>query len=183
MSTEEKSCDLVCHLDKDYYRLVDHLSKLPHKILQFHHLDSLLELILHELSGESGFRLKKAVYLVDNPDFDHLVGAAGFSADDELPGDADMWNSTDSFQGACFHQEVKKISRQSLKRKNDDFSNLSEDIKEIVDSVGIRNPQVFSWPMKHGNHGILIFEGEEELSAAHKNLLSNSVALLSLCGM
>ena len=143
MSTEEKSCDLVCHLDKNYYRLVDHLSRLPHKILRYHHLDSLLELVLHELSGESGFRLKKAVYLVDNPDFDHLVGAAGFSSDDSLPDETDVWSCSGSFQGACFHKEVKKISRNSLKLKNDDFSNLTEDIKEIVDSVGIKNPQVF----------------------------------------
>jgi len=163
--SEETSCDLVCNLDKDYFRLVDHISKLPHKILRNYHLDSLPQLILHELSGESGFRLKKAVYLVDNPDFDHLVGAAGFS-----------------IEGACLYKEVKKISRPSLKRKCEDFCAATEDVKAIGDAVGMNEPEVFCWPMKHGNYGVLIFEGEE-LSDAHRSLLSNSVALLSLCGI
>jgi hypothetical protein len=184
---EEKVCDVFCHLDKDYYRLVDHLSKLPHKILQYHHLDTLPQILLHELGHETGFGLKKAVYLVDNPDFDHLVGAAGFCCDECKNHDSDLWNNPNSFsddmKNTCFHVEVRKIVRQSLKLHNQSFDAAIKDVKDLSCGVGMENPQVFSWDMKHGNHGILIFEEEEDLSEAKRNLLNNSVALLSLCGV
>lgn len=175
----------VCHLDKDYYRLVDHLSKLPHKILQYHHLDSLPQIILYELGNVNGFGLTRAVYLVDNPDFDHLVGAAGFYCD-ECCDEGNCWQSVDSFSEKIkedrFNSKIKNIVRQSLKRQDLDLSE-SEDIRDLSKTMGFEDPKIFSWNMKHGNHGILIFEHADEMPEERLNLLKNAAALLSLCGL
>lgn len=186
MSTEGKTCEFVCHLDENYFRLVDHLSKLPHKILQYHDHDSLPQLILHELSHDSGFGFKKAIYLVDNPDFDHLVGAAGFCCDECEKDKEDIWGSPDAFlsdiKGACFHDEVRKIALHSIKKKDETLSGAVADIEEIGRGVGMEHPQFYAWKMKHGNLGILIYEQEKDLTEAQRNLFENTVALLSLCG-
>lgn len=188
----------ACHLDKDYYRLVDHISKLPHRILQNYSLGSLAQMILHEIGHESGFGLKKAVYLIDNPDFDHLVGTAGFCCEECKNHQRNMWECPATFsedmKDAHFHNDVKRISSQSIAKKTElekielmpaiksDMSDF-KDVEELARKIGFENPQVLSWGMKHGNHGILIFEEEENLSPARKNLLKNAVALLSLCGV
>ena len=160
MSTAEK----ICHLDKDYYKLVEHMSQLPHKILQHHYLEALPQIILHELGhNHTGFGFKRAVYLVDNPDFDHLVGSAGFCCEECKHHKENMWHEPHTFvedmKEAQFHNEMRKIIRQSLKRKDIDLNNHN-DVKELGRYLGFACPDSFSWNMKHGNHGILIFEKE-----------------------
>lgn len=174
--------------DEFYYKycqLIENLSRLPHKILQHHHIDALSQMILHELGHDDCFSLKKAVYLVDNPDFDHLIGAAGFCKNECKHHKTDLWKAPTSFvkdmQDASFHNDVKNFMQKSLKRKEVNIKD-ENDVKHLGEFVGIEDPQAISWGMKHGNHGILIFEGDKNLPEWSKDMLRNSVALLSLCG-
>jgi len=173
-------------LEQEYHRLIDHVSQLPHKILEHHHVDSLVEMILHEIGHDKGFGLKRAIYLVDNPDFDHLVGAAGFCKGECKFHKSDIWHAPHTFshdmKDAEFHNNVKKFFKNSLKRKDVNLED-ARDIQELAKVTGVNDPQFFSWNMKHGNHGILIFDQEGELSPKKRNLLNNSVALLSLCSI
>ena len=80
----------------EYYNLIKNLSKLPHRILQNYHLAALSEIILHELGHKDCFDFKRAVYLVDNPDFDHLVGVAGFCNGECKHHKSDLWDCPDN---------------------------------------------------------------------------------------
>jgi hypothetical protein len=180
------SDEKVCYIDSEYYRLADHLSRLPHRILQHHHLETLPQMILHELGHDKGFGFKRAVYLVDNPDFDHLVGAAGFCKDECKHHQKDLWINPSTFchdmKQASFHHEARQLALCSLARKDVNIQD-APGVKEIGEKLGMQHCEVFSWNMKHGNHGILICDPGRELEPWRRALLSNFVALLSLCGM
>jgi len=167
-------------------QVVERISYLPHKILQNHHIHGLSQLILHELGHSNCFGLKRAVYLVDNPDFDHLIGAAGFCHKECEFHQPDLWKAPTSFakdmKFAYFHNDMKKLVLPSLKRKDINLHDANE-IKVLGQWTGMENPQSISWNMKHGNHGILIFEKDSDLSPWKQELLRNAVALLSLCGV
>jgi len=173
-------------LQEEYKRLVDHLSQLPHKILQHHSLETLSQMILHELGHDAGFGLNRAIYLVDNPDFDRLIGAAGFSRDECRHHGEDIWQSPDAFasdmEQANFHDEVKKIFHTSFSRQNINLAD-SNDVRKLGHQVGMSSPQTFAWNMKHGNHGILVFEHDQALTPQSQELLANSAAYLSLCSI
>ena len=59
-------------------RILIHLSTLPQKILSLHGRADLAEFVLRDLCHERCFNLKKAAFFIDNPDFNHLKGIAGF---------------------------------------------------------------------------------------------------------
>ncbi len=163
--------------------IVHRVAKLPHKILQFHDVDGLAQMILHELSHKPIFNLKKATYLVDNPDFDHLIGVAGFCCAECHHHKEDLWQTPHSFvtdmENATFHNDVKKFLKNSLRRKDINL-NDSEDIIGLAHFLGMQQPGYFSWNMKHGNHGVLIFDkGEQEFPDWKKQFLMNAAALLS----
>ncbi|MBU1008196.1 hypothetical protein KKA53_03910 [Candidatus Dependentiae bacterium] len=164
-------------------RLVECLSHLPHKILQNHDLHGLPQLILHELGHHYCFGLTRAVYLIDNPDFDHLVGAAGFCHKECQLHNHDLWSAPNNFAKdmklATFHNEMRRLVLPSFKRKDIDLHNASE-VKSLGSSLGLENPDSVAWDMKHGNHGILLFESSMDFSSWKRELLKNAVALLSL---
>jgi len=168
------------------YDLVHNVTNLPHKIIKNYSLSELPQLVLHELGHENNFDFKRAAYLIDNPDFDHLIGVAGFCQHDCEHHKNDIWSEPKSFQKdmetAHFHSEMKRFLKNSLKRRDIDI-HKSNEIKELGSAMGINNPEFLMWNMKHGNHGLLIFEKKSELCDFRKNMLSNASALLSLCGI
>ena len=172
--------------ESEQISLVDRIATLPHKILEHHHLGELSQMLLHELGHNDTFGLKKAVYLVDNPDFDHLLGSAGFCEKECPLHKPNLWAEPNSFSSdmkdAHFHNDIRKFLRQSLKRQDINL-NDARDIDELGRSMGLDNPQFFSWNMKHGNHGLLIFEKDQEMTPWHRRMFMNAAALLSLCGI
>lgn len=172
-------------VDDDRFDLVSNLSRLPHKILQNHHLEGLSQILLHELGHDTCFGLRRAVYLVDNPDFDQMIGVAGFSKNECKHHKSDLWVSPASFHGdmceACFHNDSKKFTHKSLQRKNFSIQDGAA-LKDFGAMFDMENPQAFSWNMKHNNYGILLFEKDKHLCLWREDLLSNAAALLSLCG-
>lgn len=167
----------------DCHQVIYNLSKLPNRILQNYDVEGLSEIVLHDMSHDSCFNLKKAVYLIDNPDFDHLVGAAGFCSSECKHHKKDLWESPSTFKEdmkcASFHNNVKKFFRDSLKRKDINLED-DRDVELLAKEMGIEVPKIISWNMKHGNHGILIFE--KNLQDSKEDLLNHSVGLLGLCG-
>ncbi len=171
----------------DDHRLANHLSSLVGKVLKYHDVDELPRMVLHELGHDHCFGLKKAVYLVDNPDFNHLAGVGGFCSKECCHHKKDMWQNPHMFKedmkNAQFYNDVKSFLHDSLKRKDIDL-NSAKDLKELGKKLGLQDPHFFSWNMKHGNHGILLFEqSDKNICEWRKGLLQNTAAILSFCGI
>ena len=158
--------------------LIEGVSQLPHKILQNHESHALSQLVLHELGHEPCFGLKRAVYLFDNPDCDHLQGVAGFCKDECHLHGTDLWGDVHAFgdhmKDAQFHNTVRQFEKNSITHDNKQVHALAQDL-------GIEKPQFFSWITRHGNHGLLLFEPGRKLDAFGYGLLKNAAGLLSLC--
>lgn len=171
----------------DDHRLSDYLSGLLHKVLKYHDVDGLSQMVLHEIGHDTGFGLKKATYLVDNPDFNHLLGAAGYDSCECGYHKKDLWTDPHSFkmdmQKAEYHNSVRRFLHDSLHKREINLNDPSE-VKDLGKHIGIEQPKFFSWNMKHGNHGLLIFEKpEKDLGAWKEGLLANVAALLSFCSI
>ena len=174
------------HLGDDH-RLASYLSGLLRKILHHHDVDGLSQIVLHELGHENSFGLKRATYLVDNPDFDHLVGVAGFCNKECCHHKKNMWESPETFvcdmKDAEYNNSVKNFLKYSL-RKKDVNLNDSQEVKDLGKDLGLETPKILSWKMRHGNHGLLLFDkGEKDHSRWKSDFLHNIVALLSFCGI
>jgi hypothetical protein len=164
--------------------LVENLITLPQRILKHHEVDDLAHMVLHSMAHDNCFGLKRATYLIDNPDFDHLKGVASFASDECSHHKEDLWASPESFKEdmirAPYHHSIKDFLNASLKRKDVDLHSAQE-IKELGSLMGMEDPLFFSWHMKHGNHGLLIFERGKALDIWRNHLLNNFAALLSMC--
>jgi hypothetical protein len=159
------------------------LTEIPKKILALHGRENIAELVLHDLSHENCFDLKKAAYFVDNPDFNCLKGVAGISTK-EVPKDLwqDVWAHNEKFstymRNAVFNKKVREFSQCSLragKGLND------QEIQLLSNNLGIENPRYFSLDLKHGNHGLFVFEKNSD---EHKHLdehISHGASLLGFC--
>jgi hypothetical protein len=166
--------------------LVDLVTSLPNKILRYHNIDGLSQMVLHELGHDTAFGFDKATYLIDNPDFDHLVGVAGFCKNECAMHKNNIWDSPECFcsdmKEAHFNNDVRKLLNNSFTRKEINL-NDAHDVKELGHQMGIENPQYFSWNMKHGNHGIFLYEPNDQICLWRHGLLKNMSALLSMCGI
>lgn len=172
-------------LSHEDYGIIDTIAKIPHKILKHHEVPGLAHMVLHELGHDNVFGLKRAAYFVDNPDFDHLVGVAGFCKNECIFHKKNHWNDPHSFkqdmEAAKFHNNVRIVATQSFNKKHIDTNSFA-DIALLSDELEITNPSFFTWNMHHGNHGLLIFEPSKEISVWRHSLLSNIIGLLSMCG-
>jgi len=169
---------------KTCYNL-DCLWELPHKMVSHHEADGLKHMILHEFGHHDLLGPKQATFLVDNPDFNCIHGVAGFSHEDCSHHKGDIWQDPYSFatdmQHAPFHNAVQQINHESIIKSNN--GKIDEKAyHDLCEQLGMKNTGCVHWKMKHGNHGILVFEdADAEKIADRKTLLHNLVALLSLC--
>lgn len=166
-------------------RIMQTLLQLPRKILNHHDLEDLAHLVLHELGHDHHFSLDKAIYLVDNPDFDCLKGVAGYSRQECQYHQENLWEKpeefTDNMRSAEFHNAIKNyLQNNSIKRKDVDLHN-PEDLAALGQTLGLKNPSFFTWPIRHGNHGVLLFEERQPQCQLRRDLLSHAAAMLSLC--
>jgi hypothetical protein len=160
--------------------VLERLHSLPVKILSLHEHECLSDMVLHDLCGPSCFNLKKAAYLVDNPDFDCSRGVAGFSADEQYQGMANMWEEPHEFaqyaRSARFNQKVRALHYVSITKHNTDYI-----VQQLARDLGIVDPFFYTWGAKHGNHGVVIGErqgmGEDEAS----KYLQHGLGLLGFC--
>ena len=170
--------------DFDVGSVLEKLTGIPGKILLHHEVQDLPQLVLHDLSHDDVFGFDKAVYLIDNPDFDCLKGVAGYSRHECKFHKHDVWQNPANFhqdmQAADFNSQLKQFLRNGIKRKDVDTHD-EDDLTALGQSLGLQNPKFLTWPMRHGNHGILIFETSEQACSKKHNLLPHAGPLLSLC--
>ena len=161
--------------------ILSQLSSLPKKVLSLHGRQHVSDFVLHELCNSHCFDLKKAAYLVDNPDFDCLKGVAGFYDAEAYPVDT-MWQNPDLFvshvEKAPFNTKVRSILKPSRIRSH---TSEQETTQMIGDYLGIIKPGFCSWSMKHDNQGILIYETEPNSCPVSSEILVNGACLLGFC--
>ncbi len=164
------------------YKVPLFLSSMPGKIVSLHGRENITEFVLHDLASKSCFNLAKATYLVDNPDFDHLKGVAGYLHTQAFEhGDA-IWDSADTFsrhmEKAPFNKSVRSILKPSPKRG---CLQADQVVEAVADELGMDNPKFFCWTMKHNNHGLFVYENMNGHAEWQDDDLMNGLHLLSLC--
>ncbi len=171
-------------LDSHEGQLVSRLLDLPHKILSHEDLEGLQQLILYELAHDESFGFNRASYLIDNPEFNCLKGVAGYDKKECGTSPGNPWDNPHDFvqhiSQAVFHKQVASFMKHSLCSAHDKDPE-ADAIKVLSENLGMENSSFITWRMRHGNHGILLFE---EGALPHKRspeLLHHFVALLSLC--
>ncbi len=162
--------------------LLRNISSIPKRMIQVNGKENMSELLLHNLSEKNCFNFAKSAIFIDNPDFDHLKGIAGFQSTNSYQSH-DVWNKPDEFttymKEHAFNQRVRSIGKQSIKKNN-----LSEKalFSVISQELELENPSYHTWPLKHDNHGFLIFElsdsAETDLIEDH---LEESLYLFGFC--
>jgi hypothetical protein len=164
------------------HSVLKQLSSIPRKIIMMDNHDALTGAVLHQLCHEGCFDLPKAAYFVDNPDFDMIRGVAGISRDQVYVADVEHpWRSPDTFfktlDESVFHKQVKSFCSLSG-RRNNHFD--SEVLQQITTQLHFDHPEYLTWPMKHDNHGILVFECSDHVANDKEHML-NGLSLLGLC--
>lgn len=166
---------------------------LPNKIVRHHDVHALPEIVLHDVAHADGLNLSRALYLVDNPDFNCIKGVAGFCKDECSLHKQNIWDDPNSFssdmQQAKFCSDARGVCGRSFVKCTDHNRQIATDggvdHDEIVNlgrKLGMQNPSFVSWPMRHGNHGILLFEaGTGNQEKMCDQVLEHCGSLLSLC--
>lgn len=160
--------------------LLKTITTLPKKIVSLHGSENLSEFILHELCNQECFDLPRAAYFVDNKDFDVLKGVAGFCRLDFGTSCKLDWANPDIFtasmQASPFNQKVRSLSKQSF--KND--QKLQEEIaQDIAANLGFKQHAYCSWPLKHDNNGLLLYEKTSNENPFVQDHLADALSLLS----
>ncbi|KKQ49307.1 MAG: hypothetical protein US69_C0007G0056 [candidate division TM6 bacterium GW2011_GWF2_38_10] len=165
--------------------LLQKILQLPNKILRHHDVEDLSPMVLHDLGHDAHFSLQKAVYLVNNPDFDCLKGVAGFDHHECELHKHDVWDEPHCFchdmKNADFHNKVKEFSQNKCVGNMCIDTHNPDDLLELAEKLGLKNPSFITWGMRHSNQGILLFEDHQPAVARKKELLVNAAPLLSLC--
>lgn len=166
------------------HQILQHVCHLPRKIISLHehHLDNVSEFVLYELSHKNGFNLHKAAYFVDNPDFNCMKGVAGFCNSDHVGQACDVWQNPEEFskhmEQSSFNQQVRALCHESARCKG---HSQEEMVKDIAGKLQLKHPHAISWNLKHGNHGLLIVEKEDEQDPWDTECLHNCAHILGFC--
>jgi len=159
-----------------------HLSSLPKKILSLHGRADLAEFVLRDLCHQQCFNLKKAAFFVDNPDFNCLKGVAGYCHEDNSKACDAFWDNPEKFmacvQESPFNQKVRDVWLPSLKKVSESEQQAIHSVSQMLD---MQKPDFCHLQVKHGNHGILIFEKENAQDAMPSEHLHHGLSLLGFC--
>ena len=166
--------------------LLGTLLNMPSKIMQHYDVNGLVQMVLHELAHDKHLAFKRATYLVDSPDFDCLRGLAGFCREECRLHQQDLWQDPHHFASAMreasFHASMQKLLGASLHKNHLDAAH-KDNLLAFGKALGMEAPEVYVWNLKHGNHGILLYEENSAVAAEKttKQALDHASALLGLC--
>lgn len=156
--------DYKSQLDQ-HKQLFSCFADLPGKMLSMHYQENLAEFVLYTLCRPDCFNISKAAYFVDNPDFDTLIGIAGFDKclnTEEFKERNSHWDMPDQFsQYMCscdFNKEVRQIKKSSNKKPGPNQIPEKEMVADLSKTLSFNSPGSYSWQTKHDNHGLLVFE-------------------------
>lgn len=163
-------------------KLLHNLTYLPHKIVSFAGKDNITEFVLHDLCNTNCFNLRRAAYLIDNPDFNCLKGIAGFSQEEMYQQQEDIWiipeDFTNHMRKCAFNNKVRSITCES-KVKKGPFT--LQAIEDVAMNLGFQSCTFASWDIKHQNQGLLIYEKADTQDCEADEYLQNGLSLLSFC--
>ena len=163
-------------------KLSDTLLHLPHRILKNYSCDNLSQIVLHYIAHPDCFDFRRAAFFIDNPDFDHLIGVAGYCTNECSCQLDELWKEPDLFNKETqrvFDQEIRQHVASSVKRTAD-FAD-STYIKALGKKLGMKQPEFISWDMKHANHGLLVYEPRKKLDEWQQFMLDKAVSFLGFC--
>jgi hypothetical protein len=162
--------------------ILTYLAGIPKKMISVHGIENVPEFVLHELCHEGCFNIPKAAYFVDNPDFDHLKGVAGYYLPEGYADHATMWEDPDTFtlymRSCPFNQTVRSCCRKSI-RRNDHIT--SQVVDEIAHDLGFNQPSMLEWQLKHDNYGLLVYDASSDEVKDLGHHLNQSLYLFSFC--
>lgn len=164
-------------------QIADSLRRLPRKMLQLHGFDNVTDFVLHELCSKDCFNIPKAAYFVDNPAFNCLKGIVGVSGE-ELQGMENIWTNQDRFiqtiTQSPFNQKVRSSHYESHKNRGHSPEEMAQ---VIAQELGFNDYGVYSWDMKHDNHGFLVCEKGQnhDVEHPHDEFIVDGLSLLSFC--
>lgn len=162
--------------------LLNYLGDVSNNIVQHHHRENLSEFLLHDVCSNQAFGIRKAAYLVNNPDFACLKGVAGHY-DPESFEKGVTWHNPKDFtshmQQSSFNKHVRSYLNDALLMSNSkDIS--KQTVHELVEYLQIDDPAYHSWDLKHNNQGLFIFERPENHAVLQGHLLK-FLQMLSFC--
>ena len=159
------------------------LSNLPKKILSVHGLtDNIAELVLCDLCNEESFDIKRAAFFVDNPDFNILKGVAGFFKTEGHKSWSPDWDNHEEItvimKRSPFNQKVKHFTSNSPKKNN---QSLNEIVSQIAKEFEIPAYSFISLGLKHGNHGLFVYENNRPEADLINHHLADILHVLGYC--
>jgi len=165
------------------YGLVSELLQLPKQILKHIHTHNLTDLLLGHLASENYFNLKKAAYLLNNPEFNCVKGLSGIE-DHDIKDWKKLWEdpaeSAKRLANSSYNQKIKSFASASP------FADLGahrpEELVEYAkQNFAFNNPVFIGWHGKHGNYGLFFCEPRNPQALAEQlSLLEHATPLLSI---
>ncbi len=164
------------------HNMLKYINTLPRRIVQLHGTHNVTEFVLHDMCQERCLNFNKAAYFIDNPAFNCTQGIAGF-ARQEAFGQADsIWDEptvfTQHMQQSPFNQKVRQLSHQSLLHTDEGHKKLAA---ELAQDLGYTNHDYCTWPLKHDNHGVIVYEKADTDDELSHDQIVDSLHLLSFC--
>ena len=157
------------------------LSHLPRKILSMEDHANITEFVLHELCNENCYNLNKGAYFIDKPDFNCCKGVVGFSNSEAYATDG-IWQEPDLFtehmQKSAFNQKVRQWNHCSLTK---DATSDQQWADIIATDLNLSQPHFCSWVMKNNNHGIFVYEKNDQEDGIDTDQIITGLCLLGFC--
>lgn len=164
--------------------LIKRITHLPSYLLRNHDEKTLAHMLLYNLGHDDCFAFESGAYFIDNPEFDCLKGCAGFTRGECKIHPDQVWSSPsdhhDHLYNAPFNKKVQEMLYPSIAAHSGDIEK-SDTYKNLCEKLCIANPDCISWPMKHGNKGVLIFNHNNAIDDQQRSLLINAASLLGFC--
>lgn len=152
-----------CKKEKRVYEVLIEVTSIPKQLVLLHGLENLTEFLLHNLCQQNCFNISKAALFIDNPDFNHLQGIAGFHKNESYQSQENHWREPEQFsthmKQAQFNSKVRDMCRCSIKANK---KSEAEVVKELSQELDFSNPNYMVWPVKYENRGLLMFEKTEQ---------------------
>lgn len=170
----------------NYKVIVERFALVPKRMINLYGFDSphnLSEFLLHEICDADLFNIKRAAFLVDNPDFNEIRGIAGYSKEETYKNRTKHWEEPESFslhmQTAPYNQKVKSFCGcESIKRNSGDYARFLDKYAKALD---FNYPTISTWDLKHYNHGIFLYELDGKYEHNLKENLDNFLHMLAFC--
>ncbi len=162
--------------------LLQLVTALPKKMISLDHNFNHSQFVLHELSKNNCFNLPRVAYFVDNPDFNCFKGISGVNHQELGTSCVIDWTKPEVFDAqigkSAFHQKVRAINMESPmhnKRADKDV------VDQLADSLALKEVTYCSWPLKHDNRGLLVYEKSNKNDPFVDEHLADALYLLSFC--